>query len=194
MTAATTVIVPEVEPEPMPFDPMADLLARPLYTSTALFDLCPDRSRDPLCRDVPIEIWASERIRGAYRRDWHRYVDEIHRNLPAVGVALRTVKIVDFPSVILLGRWGDIRLISDDRGPRILIRICVPTLMGAVVSFQNPDFAATFDRIMEHVRHARCRSRGASKPTCTPSRPTTWKGRIFPMDGEIAVSEALGWY
>lgn len=194
MTMAANVAVTDVVSEPMPPVHAPAPPTNPLSASTAFFDLRVDGSEDPLYRGMGSWAWNTSAVQSAYRSDWRHFTTEIYCNLDKVGVPLGSVRLSDDLDVIQLNDWGEIRLICDDHGPRVLIRICVPKVIGVVVPFLRPDRPETLDRIMESVRNARRRAQGLSRPIRPATSPTTWTRYNMFWHGYICVSELVGWY
>lgn len=192
--ATTTVVIPEIEADPMPSAPAPATASNPLNTSTAFFDLYPDINEGPLFRYRPKGIWISPVAIARAQRDWRMFAGDIRRNLTKAGVPLSTVDMIGDPVAIMLGDWGDIRMLQDERGPRVLIRICVPELMGVALSFRRPDLPATLDAVMENVCDACRRAHGLPKPTCAPRKPMTWKRRAYTMAELVSLPHGKAWY
>lgn len=186
------VVIPEVVTEPMRSDSAPSI--NPLSASTAFFDLYPDINEGPLFRYRPKGIWISPVAIARGQRDWRMFAGDIRRNLTKAGVPLSTVDMVGDPVAIMLGDWGDVRMLQDERGPRVLIRICVPELMGVALSFRRPEMPSTLNAVMENVVDACRRAHGIPKSTYAPRKPTTWTRRAYTIAELLNPPVGKTWY
>ncbi len=98
------------------------------------------------------------------------------------------------PVAIMLGTWGDVRILHDERATRVLIRICTPVLMGVVVSFENPFGPSVFPDVMEHICDAHARAHHLPLPSLIRKRPRVWKRREFTLLDVLEQPRGKGWY
>ncbi|MBN8523951.1 MAG: hypothetical protein J0M02_01315 [Planctomycetes bacterium] len=180
-------------------DPEPKLTSRvtasnPLLTSTAHFDLYPSVYEGPLQAFRSQDIWISEPMLTKYRRDWKTFAGDIYRHLPKAGVPLNVVDMVGDPVVIVLGAWGEIRMLHDQRGPRVLIRICVPEILGVALAFRLPDCPVTFALVMENIADANRRAHGIPKPVGPAAKPTPWRRRVYTTMQYLRLPPGKAWY
>lgn len=187
-------VVAEIESEPTPSTPVPASSANPLLTSTAFFDACPDIDEGPLSRFRSKRIWVSSAMIATTQRCWRMFAGDIRRNLPKAGVPVRTVEMLGDPVVIVLADWGDIRLIQDERGPRVLIRICRPELMGVALAFRDPDSPVTLDAVMWNIVDANSRAHGVMTPSRDSKKPSPWKRRVYTAIQYLSLPAGKAWH
>lgn len=81
-------------------------------------------------------------------REWSLLVHDVRRALPLIGLPEGRYVFRGDPATIELDDWGDVQLVADTRGPRVIIRICTPRLAGDAVWFRSTNLGETLNGVM----------------------------------------------
>lgn len=167
----------------------------PLLTSTACFDLHPpELPRGRLSGICFRPNWRSLLTIATILNRWRSFAGDIRGSLRHCGIPLSEVDMVGEPVAIMLGTWGDVRLLHDERSTRVLIRTCTPVLTGAVVSFENPCGPTAFTEVMECICDAHARAHHLPVPRPSPRSPRVWKRREFTLLEVLEQPPEKTWY
>jgi hypothetical protein len=137
------------------------IMPPPLYKSTVLFDLLPD-AVDDLGRPRISPMRKSKRLTDKVRRAWELMGIDIVFSMARLGIPRKTIALDGSPMIISLSDWGDIRLVHDCHGARVLIRACSPVLIGSAVPLWSSPGKIDCSEVMRRiiVLYGRCAQPG----------------------------------
>lgn len=164
----------------------------PLLTSTAFFDLLPPELPRGRCSGIRFRPnWQHPITIATILNRWQSFAGDIRGSLHHCAIPLSEIDMIGDPVAIMLGTWGEVRLLHDERATRVLIRICTPVLMGVVVSFENPNGPGAFPEVMDRICDAHARAHHLPQSL---KRPRVWKRREFTLLEVLEQPRGKGWY
>ncbi len=167
----------------------------PLLTSTAFLDMVPRATpRSSLAMFRAKGLWKHPLTVAGVHNEWRFFAGDIRRSLRTCGILLSEVDMVGDPVAIMLGTWGDVRLVHDERGSRVIVRICTPAPRGVAISFDNPRSAETFPEVMMYICDAHARARRCPIVLPDHPRPGMWKRREFSGLDVLSLPPGKTWY
>lgn len=82
---------------------------------------------------------------------WNIMSKAIRRALPSIGMPMGRYVITGDPAVIELDDWGDVHLVMDRRGPRVITRICTPGLSADAVWYREIYLQESMNNVMYSI-------------------------------------------
>ena len=156
-----------------------------LSTNSTHLDLVPEEPFRPPSIFSNQILYSSESVQWG----WNVMAKAIRRALPHIGMPTGRYVITGDPAVIELDDWGDVHLVMDRRGPRVITRICMPGFSADAVWYREINLQESMNNVMYCIMKM-----GETAGRLQPSREMlmrTWPFRTTEQIKQLRLNRAL---